>query len=425
MKTKTLMIKKLLLVLLFSTFYQSIFAQDFKVVGYLPSYRLSILDRINYDFYTHLIASFINPDENGDISWDGDMENFVNTVHENGTLAIASFGGGGDYSWGDEVSIYENLLATQESRTNFIHKIMNYLREHDLDGIDNDMEGYALELDNYNVFTQELGDSVHAVGLEFSAAYGVEAYWGAGIVTDATLQKFDFIGTMSYGGVGFWNWGNRNDENTLEKFESDHQYFVNRGVASEKVIGGIAFYTVEFPATAQTNYNHFHKTLCDTYNDPRLTGIDVPNQDTIYTEEGSVIYLNSLNTLKRKIDIAKENNSGIMIWEVGQECFDRSYALTDSLLEYMHSINLLSNNETQSKPEFKVYPNPATNMISVEGKNIQTITVMNIQGKVINALTPRNNEVSQVDVSRLTSGIYILRVQFVEGITIQEKLIIK
>ena len=181
-------------------------ANAFKKVAYIPSYRMAHLEDINYDLITHAMAAFANPDEEGNLSYDGyDMHNFVSLVHSNNAEAIISIGGGGDYSWGDKVSIYEDLFATQESRTDFAHKIMTYMRTYDFDGLDNDLEGNALALANFNAFTQELGDSLHANGYEYSAAIGVGGTWGVNYWDDESLNKLDFIMTMSYGGVGDWN----------------------------------------------------------------------------------------------------------------------------------------------------------------------------------------------------------------------------
>lgn len=383
-------------------------AQDFKVVGYLPTYRQAALDNLNYDFYTHIVASFINPDADGNMSWNGDIENFVTKTHSAGALAIVSFGGGGDFSWGSQVSVYENLLSTAASRTAFIHKIMNYLREHNLDGIDNDMEGQALALSTYNAFTQELADSVHAAGLEISAAYGVEGNWGGQNVTTETLEKLDFVATMSYGGVGAWNWQLRENYHTFEKFESDMNYFIDRGMDPSKVIGGLAYYTNEYPATAQSNYSQFNRTICNTYQDARLTAIDVPNQDTIYTEDGSVIYQNSLNTFKRKVALAAEKNSGIMIWEVGQECFDGSIALTDTLYEYLASLGPLYTIEDQSKVSFQIFPNPGTTSITIQGENLKEVKIISIQGILIETYEALPNHQIMIDTFSLAKDVYII-----------------
>ena len=91
------------------------------------------------------------------------------TQKHKGVISI----GGGDFSWGSKVVIYESQLKTSISRTNFIAKIMDYLRGHNLDALDNEIEGNALALSTFNVFSQGLGDNIHVSGLEYLAAIGV------------------------------------------------------------------------------------------------------------------------------------------------------------------------------------------------------------------------------------------------------------
>ena len=79
-----------------------------KVVGYLPSYRWELLNQLDYTHMTHLCAAFANPDEEGNMMFDQDLEQFVKVCHKNGTIALISICGGGDYSWGEKYKIYEN-----------------------------------------------------------------------------------------------------------------------------------------------------------------------------------------------------------------------------------------------------------------------------------------------------------------------------
>lgn len=353
----------LILTTLFSLSAQ-LFASDYKAVAYMPTYRMSHINQMNYDLITHVMASFINPDEQGYVSWEGaDIDFFVQSVHANNALACISIGGGGDYSWGDKVYIYENLLATGASRTAFIHKLMNYVRDHDIDGIDNDLEGQALALANFNVFTQELADSCHAANVEITSAIGVGGNWGENLYDDATLAKMDFIMTMSYGGVGQWNWQSKKDEHTYASMVSDMEHFtITRGLPKEKVLGGIPFYTVEFPSSAQSSYGSYMKTLCQTISDSQYAGQDPLDSDTLYTTEGHPVYLNSFRTIKRKMDYCKTYGGGIMIWEIGQDCYSGSFSMQDSMYSHLTSGNLaVPQIATSSK--IVLSPNPAKDSV--------------------------------------------------------------
>lgn len=337
--------KILLLLCVLSTVFS---IAQIRVVGYLPSYRWNVLNDLHYSHMTHVGAAFINPDEEGNILFNQDMTQFVKTVHKNNCLAIVSFCGGGGYSWGDKYKVYEKLIETPESRKAFIKKLIAFLKLHNLDGIDNDMEGKAIELKNYNIFSQELADAVHEEGLEYTAALGVRGQWGAGNLSPETLIKHDFIMTMSYGGVGHWNWKEKPDGGTYEVMKQDVKTLIDRGVPKEKVIGGIPFYYTEFPKKEQTNYNQFNGMNCDILSNPQYSSQDPWHNDTITSITGNPIYINSINTYYKKIDLAIKNNSGIMIWEVGQDCFTGP-SIMDSIGTYLDSKKIKLNVESLSR----------------------------------------------------------------------------
>ena len=371
---------------------------------------MSNLNDLNYDMITHVMAAFANPDITGDMSYSGyDMNTFVSNVHGNGAKAIISIGGGGDYSWGSKVSIYETLFETAASRTDFIHKIMNYVRDYDFDGLDNDIEGNALALSNFNVFTQELGDSIHAAGLEYSAAIGVGGSWGANYWADESLAKMDFIMTMSYGGVGNWNYAIKNDDHTFEKMKSDMEYFtITKGISIEKVVGGIPFYSVEFPATAQSNYNDYHKTICSIYSDSFYDDQNPFHSDTLTSPEGHPVYVNSIETIERKITYCDNNGGGIMIWEAGQDCYDGSISIQDSMYAFIAANNVAVQSTNQLTA--KVFPNPSTGILNIQTEKSfnGNFTLYDNTGKI--ALRGGIKDSTSIDVSSLASGMYLLQI---------------
>ncbi len=383
-------------------------ASNYRAVAYLPSYRTSILSDINFDLITHVMWAFANPDEQGQIIHSSSIDNFVNTVHNNNALAILSIGGGGDYSWGNKVSIYKTLWETPESRTAFVHELMNYLREHNFDGLDNDIEGNALALSNFNVFSRELGDSLHASGFEYSAAIGVNGSWGVNKWDTSTLQKLDFIMTMSYGGFGYWNWSSQTDDHTFTKMKNDMEYFLNnRGIAAHKIVGGIPFYSVEFPNSAQSSYDQFHQTICSIYSDPQFDTQDPFHSDTLETTEGHVVYINSIETIEKKMDFC-EDFGGIMIWEIGQDCYNGTVSLQDSM--YAHMVEFkVGVNDLKNVLNFDLYPNPSLEKISLKfGQNSSlNFEIYNTLVEKVKVGSVRNNQ--SIDIAELSEGHYVIK----------------
>lgn len=408
------------LLFLFTSLSFFIQASDFIVVGYVPTYRWEILDYIDYSKVNHVTACFANPDAAGNLSIEKDIDEFVEKVHAGGAHAAVSICGGGNYSWGEDHNIYKRLLETSESRTQFVHKIMNYLREHHLDGIDNDMEGMALKLNNYNIFTQELADSAHAAGLTINAAYGVGGMWGSNLVTDSTLNKLDYITTMSYGGVGNWNWNQKDDGSAYDKYVSDVNHFIERGLPKEKVIGGIPFYAVEFPQAAQPNYSSYHHTVCEIFGDAKYADQNPFQKDTIYTKDGNVIYLNGFPTIYKKIDYANKVGGGIMIWEVGQDCMDGPISVMDSMWAYMEQHHIGYSSFFDQATQVKYKSNSSSVSIDSKNFNIEKIEILDPKGVVLGMFSK-----PKFKVDHFQKGEYQIRITNDKKESIVKKLIIK
>ena len=74
----------------------------------------------------------------------------------------------------------------------------------------------------------------------------------------------------------------------------------------------------------------------------------------------------------------------------------------------------------ENEVAFSIYPNPATDVLTVNAENINNVEVLNILGQVVNT----TNE-SNVNVSNLTNGVYFVRVNFLDGTTATQKFIKK
>jgi len=355
------MIKKLLLIFIAFFLLLSLKAQQFKKGGYLSEYSFGNVYSIHYENLTHVFAAFINPDTAGNLSFPNNINILVNAAHNKGCKVIPSFGGGGDYSWGADTLIYKKLIDANH-RTAFIHKMMDYVRLHNLDGIDLDLEGQALQLANYNAFAQETADSVHAAGLEISAALAIgwQNTW-ANAISNATLQKLDFIMTMSYGGVGSWNYNTPSDQFAYSDFVNDINYWISRGLSKEQILGGIGFYGAEFPLTAQSSYWQYSPSLCSIFTNSAYSSQNPLNSDLVYTASNHPVYYNGFPTLKKKIQYAAANAGGFMIWELGNDCFSGNIRILDSLQQYTsEALNII---ELQEIKTLELFPNPADNLV--------------------------------------------------------------
>lgn len=130
----------------------------------------------------------------------------------------------------------------------------------------------------------------------------------------------------------------------------------------------------------------------------------------------SVIQLSTLLGLK-------PGSTYKLIWKVKAE--------TTSLMRYSDEVNeltLIRNpftglQQISSQPLFELYPNPATNFVSIRfEKPIQSVTILNELGQVIVEQKANTTELT-VSTSDLSKGIYFVRIETTSGIQIQKLLV--
>ena len=95
----------------------------------------------------------------------------------------------------------------------------------------------------------------------------------------------------------------------------------------------------------------------------------------------------------------------------GTHCYTATGVYTDC--ESQHSneacVTLVGINE-HNLDELLIYPNPASTLLNIEGKNISTIIVYNTLGQpVLTPVSPDTNH-AIIDISDLSSGLYLVRI---------------
>jgi hypothetical protein len=212
----------------------------------------------------------------------------------------------------------------------------------------------------------------------------------------------DFITTMSYGGVGSWNYNNPTDQFAYADFTSDIDYWLNRGLTQNQVVGGLPFYGAEFPMTPQNTYWQFSPELCSIYNNPNYASQDPVHNDWVTTVSQHQLNYNGLPTFKKKIQYAVNNASGYMIWELGGDCFSGNIRILDSLNAYVSEA--LTINEIENV-QLTLYPNPSENELFINALNMSdTWKIHNNIGDEV--LAGQGNRAA---INNLPSGFYVLR----------------
>jgi hypothetical protein len=82
--------------------------------------------------------------------------------------------------------------------------------------------------------------------------------------------------------------------------------------------------------------------------------------------------------------------------------------------------------ESQAQKTYRIFPNPARDIITVETEMpVESISIFNFTGKLVQSVTSFKSTSSQVNVSGLSAGIYIVKLDLKGGEVISGKLIIE
>ena len=84
----------------------------------------------------------------------------------------------------------------------------------------------------------------------------------------------------------------------------------------------------------------------------------------------------------------------------------------------------LSISDINSK-DYSIYPNPSEGNVTIEGENLSIIRLFDLSGKQLIQSEVVSSLATELNIEELTSGAYILEVQFENGTSIREVLIRK
>jgi len=204
------------------------------LVGYLPDYGGSFATfatTINWNKMTHLNLAFVNPPTcNGGCSGgsnmnfslgqsDANIAALVNAAHAHGVKVLASIGGAG----GDAqiVQFYNAGLSSQ-----LVASLNNYVAQHNLDGVDLDIEQPNNVGANFSTFAADCINTFHPQGKLVTAA--VAQYITQGNMSNSTLFSFDFINVMVY--------------DNLSLCQQAVNYYTSVGEPKSKIVLGVPFF---------------------------------------------------------------------------------------------------------------------------------------------------------------------------------------
>ncbi len=217
---------------------------------------------------------------------DADVKAIVDAAHAAGTLVLASLGGGG----GDQSVIAR--YRTPSNIDDLVAKLDAFLKAHNLDGADIDIEDPMNLGANYSTFVDKTAAKLKPEGKLVTAA--VAQYLQSGM-SDATLHQFDFINVMIY--------------SNMQQTMTDVNYYLNtKNVPKDRVVLGAAFFGTD---SGGNEYAYADIMRADP-NAWQKDQAQVGGKPVQYT---GMMSMAALTQYSKTI-------GGIMFWELSEDTFD-------------------------------------------------------------------------------------------------------
>jgi chitinase len=272
-----------------------------RLIGYLPGYTgvsyTNYAQKINFSGITHLNLAFGNPPKcdgactsisKMDFSikgqTDADVMAIVRAAHAAKVKVLLSIGGGG----GDQLILpfYNAGLSDQ-----LVGSLDKYLRAHDLDGVDVDIEDPSNMGAPFAKFVDVLVATLHPEGKLVTAAV---AKYLQDSMPDSALHQFDFINVMVYSSYA-------------QAVTALDFYSIQKKVSPNQIVLGVPFFGSNTSDTKEEDY----QTLLSAY--PNAWKVDSVGGGSL--DNGQNFTYVGEDTMAKETLLSRKYG-GIMIWEM-------------------------------------------------------------------------------------------------------------
>ncbi|MBN7772201.1 glycosyl hydrolase family 18 protein [Clostridium aminobutyricum] len=280
-------------------------SKDFKVVGYYSGDLFNeSVEKLQTDKLTHIMYAFLIPNEDGTVkplNKPDQLTQVVAKAHQDEAKVYIALGGW-SYNGVPLVSVFEKVAANDTLRAKLVQSVVDFVLQNNLDGVEIDWEHPTSDsIANYEKLVVQLSDALNKQGKYLTAA--VNGAWSttAGpevskLMTDKCLNAFEFISVMAYD-------MNNGEHSPLWFANTSMDYWLNRGVAADKIVVGMPLY-------ARPSWMQYRDLVAlnpeNAYNDHLATN---PNES----------YYNSLDTLREKTVLAVKKAGGVMLFDVNED----------------------------------------------------------------------------------------------------------
>lgn len=263
----------------------------FRIVGYLPEYRVAAFDSSIGKYVTDVIFFSLRLAGDGNLersTLTEDESRVLRVLREQGVRVHVSLGGG------DRSEHFAEVAADATLRARLAKTVAEFADRYQLSGIDVDWE-FPRGNEQYRDFASLLAE-LKSVLLPAQRELSI-AVAGWQDLPEPVIDAIDLIHLMAYDGNG--------RHSTCEYAVSETERLINRGVPAGKICLGMPFYG--------RHIEHRNQALS-------FAEIVRRHQPAIDADEVAGYYFNGSRTLERKVAFAREKGlAGVMIWELGQD----------------------------------------------------------------------------------------------------------
>ena len=284
---------------------------QFRIVGYLNTWDNfpKSAATIDYRQITHMNIAFANPDAKGNVTTFAGLPQVADNAHQSNVKVLMSLGGA-ELSGTKKNWIY---LTLPQNVQGFCNKLLAYVNDNHLDGIDVDLEGDIIGK-NYGGFIHTLAATFHPEGKLITSAV---ATWFEQQIPASTFADFDFVNIMSYDETGPWDTTHPGPHSPYYKAVDDLNFWAAKGLPATKTNLGVPFYGWGFYNKASQN-EYAYKDIVAQYKGAEFTD-----------KAADTIYYNGMVTIERKTKLAMQQAGGIMIWQLTEDAEGKKSLLNE------------------------------------------------------------------------------------------------